>query len=170
VQVISFPPGWSPLDLTVGQLDRGADKAFKGKPAFDHTRAIVQKAAQAGHYKLFVRSATATSSGFLPIADVLITPAHARTLDQSVAANVAQLKSSALPGTDVPTTDMQSPAGRVVKVMHQHMSAKGHPLTTILYFAEKNDQLYIVAFSTSQNDTAALDAIADQSIKTFRFD
>ncbi|HVT11590.1 MAG TPA: hypothetical protein VHE55_04935 [Fimbriimonadaceae bacterium] len=167
---LSFPGDWSAMDITSNELSKRAEKTYGGNSQFEDKRKAVEAGAKRGDIKLMVRSDAVTPSGNHSVGDVIVTSSGNQTLDNQAQATVRQLMKTALPGTDVPKVDVDTPAGRFVKITHFYLSSKSIPYASFLYLTIKGDKAYVVGFTTSKDSAPEVERIADQSIKTFHFE
>jgi len=90
-------------------------------------------------------------------------------IEDIVAENLQQMKAVASLGRSPEASYLDTPAGKVGKIIAQGTTSQ-LSWTSTAYMLVKDKTLAIVTFSGGSGQESALSDIADKSIKTFRFD
>ena len=168
---IAFPGDWKTLDFTVGDLDKAMDSTFGTDPNKAGLVDSIKQMAKAGVYKLFVLAPKNTPANFRPNANVVMLDSPTDTsLDDQLKLNMDQMKQLTAPGATLKSSYVDIPSGKVARIDTVISSPQNPQITDICYIAVKGKRSVFVSFSTTPESADEMNKVAEQSIKTFKFD
>ena len=162
---LTFPKDWTTFDVSKGQIDAAAEKAFGNDPNGPQMLQTLKAATASGLIKMFVFDLKDSKPGFANNANLIVTASGGATIDQSMATSKSGLEAR---GAKVETSKVNLPAGEFGLMKASLKGADGREISATSYTFVDGDNLDVVTFSCPLDQAEAFGAKADAIMKTFR--